>query len=367
MIIHVGTRKGLFQFENRNGAWQQVSESFLGDPIPMLLHDSRDDTLYAAIEHGHFGSKLHRSSRGGDWEELEPPRYPTKPDDVPDTLCPMRQIPIPWSLEKIWSLAAGGSGQPGVLWCGTIPGGLFRSADRGESWELDRTLWDMPERSKWCGGGYDYPGIHSIEVNPNDADDIVIGVSCGGVWRTRDGARSWSQSAHGMFYDFNPEQKEDDPESQDPHRIARCAGDPEQMWSQHHCGIFRWQPGQASWQRMEDVKPSGFGFAVAVHPQNPDIAWFVPAVKDEWRYPVDGKLVVTRTQDGGKTFESLSKGLPEGKAYDLVYRHGLVVDDSGAHLAMGSTTGSLWVSDDGGDHWQQLSAHLPPVYCVQFA
>jgi hypothetical protein len=279
----------------------------------------------------------------------------------------MRQIPIPWSLEKIWSLEAGTTTQPGTLWCGTIPGGLFRSNDRGESWELDRTLWDMPERALWCGGGYDYPGIHSIAINPQDADDVVIGVSCGGVWRTRDGAKSWSQCAHGMFYDFNPEKPEGNPEGQDPHRVVRCASDPEQMWSQHHCGIFRWQPDQRRWQRNENVKPSGFGFAVAVHPDDANTAWFVPAVKDEWRYPVDGKLVVTRTRDGGRTFESLSAGLPKGKAYDLIYRHGLAVDDTGEVLAMGSTTGALWVSDNGGEQWQLLSAHLPPVYCVRFS
>ena len=117
---------------------------------------------------------------------------------------------------------------------------------------------------------------------------------------------------------------------------------------------------------MEDVQPSAFGFAVAVHPTDPDTAWFVPAVKDEWRYPVDGKLLVTRTRNGGISLETHSSGLPEGKAYDLIYRHGLVVDDSGTTLAMGSTTGALWVSDNGGDHWELLSAHLPPVYCVRF-
>ena len=366
MAIHVGTRKGLFRFERDASGWQQVAEAFLGDPVPMLLHDRRDDTLYAAIEHGHFGTKLHRSLQRGEWEELDPPSYPPKPDNVPDTLCPMRQIPIPWTLEKIWSLEAGTVSEPGVLWCGTIPGGLFRSDNRGNSWSLDRELWDMPERANWCGGGYDYPGIHSIATHPQDPNDIVIGVSCGGVWRTRDGAKSWSQIAHGMFFDFNLDTPEDNPQGQDPHCVVRCASDPEQMWSQHHCGIFRWQPDAQRWYRVEGVRPSGFGFAVAVHPHDADTAWFVPAVKDEWRYPVDGKLVVTRTRDGGKSFDALSDGLPSGKAYDLIYRHGLAVDETGQTLAMGSTTGSLWVSDNGGDQWQLLSAHLPPVYCVRF-
>ena len=71
------------------------------------------------------------------------------------------------------------------------------------------------------------------------------------------------------------------------------------------------------------MKPSTFGFAVAVHPRDPETAWFVPEIKDEKRIPREGKLVVTRTRDGGKTFEVLSNGLPQSHAYDVVYRHAL--------------------------------------------
>jgi hypothetical protein len=58
--------------------------------------------------------------------------------------------------------------------------------------------------------------------------------------------------------------------------------------------------------------------------------------------------------------------LPQQHAYDIVYRHGLDIDAAGETLAFGSTTGNLWVSDDQGDHWQQVSASLPPIYCVRF-
>jgi hypothetical protein len=114
------------------------------------------------------------------------------------------------------------------------------------------------------------------------------------------------------------------------------------------------------------VPPSHFGFAVAVHPHDGDTAWLVPAIKDERRIPVDGKVVVVRTRDGGKSFTVLREGLPQQHAYDLVYRHGLAVNTSGETLAFGSTTGSLWVSEDQGDSWQCVSTHLPPIYCVRF-
>ena len=112
--------------------------------------------------------------------------------------------------------------------------------------------------------------------------------------------------------------------------------------------------------------PSSFGFAVVVHPREPDTAWFAPGVKDEQRIPVDGKLVVTRTRDAGKSFDVLCAGLPQQHAYDVVYRHALSVDETGDRLAFGSTTGGLWISEDQGDHWRELSHTLPPVHAVRF-
>ena len=130
--------------------------------------------------------------------------------------------------------------------------------------------------------------------------------------------------------------------------------------------VFKSEDGAANWREITGVQPSTFGFTVAVHPADPNVAWFVPGTSDEKRCLVDGRVVVTRTKDGGKTFETITRGLPQQHAYDLVYRHALDVDEHGKTLIFGSTTGSLWVSEDGGDSWQALSSHLPPVYAVTF-
>jgi photosystem II stability/assembly factor-like uncharacterized protein len=170
-----------------------------------------------------------------------------------------------------------------------------------------------------------------------------------------------------MFAAFMPPERREDPAIQDPHRVVHCPAQPDRLWAQHHNGVFRSDDGGRSWKTIDNVQPSVFGFAVAVHPSDPDTAWFVPAVKDETRIPVDGKVVVARTRDGGKSFEVLRKGLPQEHAYDITFRHGLDVDASGSCLAFGSTTGSLWVSEDAGDSWTAISTHLPPIYAVRFA
>jgi hypothetical protein len=363
---HVSTRKGLFTLERGANGWAITRASFVGDNVTLAMHDRRNGDLFAALNHGHFGVKLHRSRDGGaTWGEVAAPKYPDKPEGYkPQT--PVEGVPVEWSLKLIWALESGGADEPGVIWCGTLPGGLFRSDDSGESWSLNRPLRDDPRREQWFGGGAEQPGIHSICVDPRDSTHVKIGVSCGGVWTTRDGGGTWELTANGMRAAYMPPDKQHEPNVQDPHMMAQCRSTPEVLWVQHHNGIFKSEDSAATWREISDVKPSTFGFAVAVHPDNPDVAWFVPGTSDEKRYPTDGRVMVTRTRDGGRTFDTITRGLPQEHAYDLVYRHALDVDDEGRTLIFGSTTGSLWVSEDAGDSWQALTTHLPPVYAVKF-
>jgi hypothetical protein len=375
--FHVATRKGLFTIERKRTGWAIANASFLGDNCTLVMHDPRpgrgknrkrlsQGTLYAALDHGHFGVKLHRSIDGGQkWQAIGTPVYPAKPDNYKQRV-PAEGKVYDWVLQKVWAFAPGGSEQEGLIWCGTLPGGLFRSENDGETWELNRPLWDDPKREEWFGGGAEYPGIHSICVSPRDPDHIIVGISCGGAWVTRDGGKNWACGGQGMRAEYMPPERAYDTNIQDPHLIAQCAANPEVLWVQHHNGIFKSTDGAASWTEIKNVKPSVFGFPVAVHPRDPDTAWFVPAIKDEKRIPASGKVVVNRTTNGGRTFKTLTRGLPQKHAYDLVFRHALDVDETGQRLAFGSTTGSLWVSDDGGDTWQTVSNHLPPVYAVRF-
>lgn len=353
----VGTRKGLFSYERGSDShWRVVRTDFLGDPVTVVL-PMPDGTLYAALNLGHFGAKLRRLRPGNKWEECAMPMFPAA--DRSATNAP--------AVTQIWSLEPGGDNDRGTLWAGTIPGGLFRSRDGGESWQLIESLWNRPEREEWMGGGYDQPGIHSICVDPRDPRRVAIAVSTGGVWTTSDDAATWECRGKGMRAAYMPAERAFDPNVQDVHRLVQCPARPDVYWAQHHNGIFRSTDSAASWHEITEAPLSSFGFAVAVHPREPDTAWFVPAVKDETRIPVDAKLAVMRTRDGGKTFEVLRTGLPQEHAYDLVYRHGLDIDSSGDRLVMGSTTGGLWISADQGDSWQNVSAHLPPIYCVRSA
>ena len=362
----IGTRKGLFTLTIDDGRFELSDPAFLGARVANAVADPRDGALYASLDHGHFGAHIHRSDDGGQtWPEVAAPEYPPKPDGVVH-LNPMSQKEIEWTTQLAWVIEPGHADEPGVLWCGTIPGGLFRSDDRGDSWELVESLWNVPARAKWFGGGYDDPGIHSIAIDPRGPGRLVVGLSCGGAWRTDDGGATWEVAARGMRANFVPPELEYDPDTQDPHMIVRCAATPDVLWTQHHCGIFKSVDNGDEWTEIAEAGPSTFGFAVAVHPDDPDTAWFVPAIDDEVRVPVDGRFVVTRTRDGGETFDVLADGLPQEDAYDLVYRHGLDIDGTGEQLLMGSTTGSLWWTGNGGDEWTEVTSNLPPIHSVRF-
>ncbi len=351
MFLHVATRKGYLGFERAGKAdWRVRTTAFLGDPVSQILPDERDGRLYAALDLGHFGAKLRVSEDGGrSFRELPAPAFPAEGGDGP-------------SVSLLWCLEAGEA--PGSLLMGTIPGALFHSADGGASWSLNEALWNAPARKDWFGGGYDEPGIHTVLVGP-DKGRILAAVSCGGVWISEDGGASFRVSTKGMFAEYMPPDRREDPNIQDPHRIARSPADPARLWCQHHSGFFRSNDAGATWTSL-DLPPSSFGFAVEAHPGDADTAWAVPLVKDEHRIPKDGRMVVARTRDGGESWTAGGRGLPQEHSFAVVYRHGFEAHPDGPVLAMGTTTGALWISEDLGDSWDLVTAELPPVYAVRF-
>ncbi len=352
----IGTRKGLVTYKKSvSGKWEYDNTSFIGIPVTIATIDQVTGTWWALLDHGHWGCKLHRSSNGKDWEELEAPKYPDG-EEIKDG--------VPASTKLLWAFSNGGADRPGTIYIGTEPGGLFRSTDNGDSFELVRGLWDHPSRKdQWFGGGRDHPGLHSILVDPNDSNHIYIGISCAGVFESNDGGDTWHVMNKGLRADYLP-----DPSSeygQDPHLVDWCRVNPKVMWQQNHCGIFRTVDGGNNWSDItEQDGIANFGFAVAAHETNPDVAWVVPGVSDVMRVAVDQSLCVSRTDDGGKTWQHFREGLPQGSAFDITYRHALSL--LGETLAFGTTTGNLYLSNNGGERWETLSNNLPMIHSVEF-
>ena len=355
--ILLGTRKGLIAYSRNNGSWKIGNFSFEGQPVSIAYADPRDGTWWACLDHGHWGVKLHRSTdRGEQWTEVPSPAYP-EGEEVKDG--------VPAATRYIWSMAHGGAKQRSRLWLGTDPGGLFVSADGGDSFQLVESLWHHPSRkTNWMGGGRDQPGIHSIVVDPRDEDHIHIGISCAGVFESTDAGQSWQVRNNGLKAEFLP-----DPDTNighDPHILVAAPTNPDILWQQNHCGIFRSTDSAQTWQDVSQPEgPARFGFAIAVADDDPNQAWVAPADSDMVRTAIKGALCICRTDDGGKSWKEYRKGLPQQNCFDIVYRHALAV--SGDALVFGTTTGNLFFSPDRGESWEALNNYLPMIYSVQFA
>lgn len=390
-LVLLGTRKGTVIFDRINSSWRPRPISHAGVPVCYASRDPRDGTLWASLDHGHWGPKLSCSrDEGVSWQEVTPIKYPSgaryivkylpTPDFDAESPSALPEYNAA-SVYKIWNISFGNADQPGRIYAGTIPGGLFISDDSGESWDLNRPLWnhktrggdlfagDATSENLWYGtpASVDYgvfePGIHSIIVDPQDSNHLYVAVSTAGVIESTDGGKSWAGRNKGMLMDYLP-----DPQAEwghDPHFVTGCAGQPEHLWQQNHCGVFYSDNGAQSWKKVSKPEQGvHFGFPVAVDAHDGRTAWVVPARGDSERMAIEGSLCVARTSDGGESWKTFRSGLPQENAYDIVLRHSL--DVRGDFLCFGSTTGNVYLSEDRGETWQCLSHHLPPIYSVRF-
>lgn len=383
--ILIGTRKGSFIAENGSGSFRLRLAGHGGTSVNYLAADPETGTLWAALGFGHWGAKLSRSTDGGKtWSDASQVKYPPgarylAPPDPGDEAEgePTRYTLRPATLLKLWVLAFGPRGR---VYVGTIPGGLFVSEDGGESFELNRPLWNHESRggdlftgeglgkTHWFGtpaseSGEFAPGIHSIEVDPRDPNRILVAVSTAGVLETTDGGKTWRGRNQGLTNDYLPDSNAE--WGHDAHFIQMCKANPDHVWQQNHCGVFYSSDGAATWKKVSAPERGvHFGFPIAVDEKDGRTAWVVPGISDQQRMAIGGGLFVARTTDGGESWQQLRKGLPQEHAYDVVYRHALAV--SGDRVAFGSTTGNLYLSEDRGESWQTLANNLPPIYSVRF-
>ncbi len=353
-VILVGASKGLIVFREKKSGWQIEQTHFVGLPVAMIYIDERTNTWWAGIAHRHWGQKLHFSrDEGLSWQEVPTPTYP------PGSVLKSGK---PATLRKIWCMTHAGADRPEELYLGTEPGGLFHSRDGGQSFQLMENLWRHPSRRhEWFGAGRDHPFIHSIVVDANDSNHFYIAVSCAGVFETSDNGQNWTPRNKGLKAAYLP--NPDVEIGHDPHLLYACQAKPQMMWQQNHCGVYRSLDGGQNW--LEVSGPDRFpyyGFALGVDHQNPERAWVIPAISDEMRVAHNLSLCVCRTEDGGQSWQALRKGLPQNHCFDIVFRHALAVH--GEQLVFGTTTGNLFYSNDGGDHWEVLSNYLPRVDSV---
>jgi photosystem II stability/assembly factor-like uncharacterized protein len=137
---------------------------------------------------------------------------------------------------------------------------------------------------------------------------------------------------------------------------------------QNHWGLYRSDDYADSWQDIARDVPSDFGFAMVVHPHDPETVYIIPLESDGFRCTPEAKLRVYRTRDGGGSWQSLERGLPQENAYETVLRDAMSTDAcESAGIYFGTRSGKVFASNDAGESWRALAEGLPPVLCVRAA
>ena len=361
----VGTRKGAWFLESdlSRADWRIEGPIHLGEIINHLVVDRRGGgTMLMAAKTGHLGPTIFRSiDRGETWAEaVKPPAFAKSVD--PATAR---------AVDHTFWLEPGHADEPGIWWAGTSPPGLFVSVDDGVSWESVDGFNEHAMYWKWCPPGEgtpDGPLLNQIAIDPRDPGHMYIATSTGGVFESRDRAASWAPLNKGVEANFLPDPY---PEfGQDAHSIAVHPANPDRLYQQNHCGVYRLDRPSDEWTRIGLAMPpevGDIGFSVVPHPRDADTAWVFPMDGTTvWpRTSPGGRPAVYRTRDGGARWERQDRGFPTEQAWFTVKRQAFCADDGEPlGLYLGTTGGEVWMSPDEGGAWRQIVAHLPEIYSV---
>lgn len=380
----VSTRKGVFflqrtELQGQND-WQLHEPLFLGQIINHAVLDPRDGkTMLASSSTGHLGPTVFRSEdAGASWREASrPPAFDKAgPGETPRSVS-----------HTFWIEPAHGD-QPGRWYAGTSPQALWCSDDAGDTWQSMRGFNDHPDYEIRTedpqAGTPDGPVMHSIQVDPRDKTHMYLGLSGGGVYESLDGGESWHPLNKGMAC-ANVEPDESGNEKawgspgweevgphHDPHNFTMHPANPDILYQQNHCGIYRLERPDDVWQRIGSNMPSeigDIGFVVGVHPRDVNTAWVFPMDgTDVWpRTSPGGKPAVYMTRDSGQTWIRQDGGLPDRGWFTVKRQCFSVEATEPTSLYFGTTSGEVWGSHDEGEHWHCLAAHLPEIYAVEVA
>ena len=346
-VVLVGTRKGLYVVHGKDRErWKLAGRYFEGVPVHNARYDPAEGVAWAAVNSFQWGPVVHRSRTLTKWTRGKAgPAYPKKSG---------------WSVAKVWNVVGGGSAQPGVLYAGVEPAGLFRSEDDGDSWTQVAGLTKHPTRPKWQPGNGGLC-LHTILPDPKDAKRMVVGISAVAVFRTDDGGDTWRPMNDGMTARWFPDRKPRDV-GYCPHKLARDAEDPSVLYQQHHWGVFRWEEGRGRWIDVSRGLPSSFGFGLAPGSQG-GTAFVVPLTGDEDR-TTPGEMAVYRTKTAGRAWQRLTTGLPR-PAHLTILREGVASDGlDPVGVYVGTEQGQVFATRDGGDRWDLVADNLAPVMSV---
>ena len=286
-------------------------------------------------------------------------------------ITPTAPGPFSGQIDALWSLALSGD----ALYAGAKPASLFKSVDRGTTWEKVDALTNHPSAKEWNPGAAGLT-LHTIVPHPTQPQKLWVGISAAGVFATEDGGASWDR--RNRRSNAAAPETLGHPAAGDGQEIGQCVhnmvrardtdtGGTDVLYQQNHHGVYRSSDGGRSWHDITGGLPSTFGFPVAVHPHDPLTIWTFPLNGDSaGRFPPDASAAVWKSDDGGESWSAKQDGLPTSNCFFTVLRQAMATDRCDpAGVYFGTNSGSVFASADEGESWSEIAHHLPTVLCVE--
>ncbi|HEV8192573.1 MAG TPA: hypothetical protein VGP82_13985 [Ktedonobacterales bacterium] len=353
VVLLAGTKRGLFVLSSQDRKrWNVEATALSGTHVYNAVLDQRSGSRIFATDNGDFFGTFLRYSDdfGQTWQE--PERGIQFAEDSGE------------KLKNIWLIEPGRADEPGTLYVGIDPASLWVSSDNGVTWELNAGLFEHPTRAEWQPGAGGLC-LHTIVPDYSNPQRMWIGISAVGCMRTDDGGKTWTFANRGTRAGFQPDIY---PEfGQCIHRFIQHPTQPNVLYQQNHCGIYRTDNAGEQWIDIQQDLPSEFGFPIALDTHNPETVFVI--VEGQSRNNIGDQFTVYRTRDAGESWERLTEGLPGGENVRLgVLRHGMCADTlDPCGVYVGTNTGQIFATNNAGDSWNLIADFLPSVYSVTAA
>ena len=323
--VLVGTREGITTIAREGLGWRVAHRALPDKHISAIMIEPESGLIFAGAFHG----SVHVSSDGGKtWE----PRGNGLTQD------------------NVYSLASRRINGHTRLFSGTEPAHLFVSDDLGLHWNEVPSLRSVPSVPNWNFPAPPHIGhVKHINFDPENPTTVYASVEVGGLLKSTDAGKSWQE-----FPDLY----------EDVHRLMIHPTNAKFLYAVTGRGLYVSPNGGTSWDqwtRREDEiggYPDGFVF----RPSDPKTI-FMTAAHDApgtWRTTHFAGARISRSRDGGKSWEILRNGLPDRMQASI---EAFCLEEAGnsSVIFAATTAGEVLCSEDLGDHWEKIVSGLAPI------